>query len=103
MVSGTTATFTVAASNATGYQWQISTDSGSTFSDIGSATAASYTTAVTALADSGKQYRVVVTGASNSVTSSAVTLTVTAAPVLPASACIPLTRPSRPDKTPASP
>ncbi|ALC16216.1 hypothetical protein DSOUD_1437 [Desulfuromonas soudanensis] len=82
VVAGTTATFTVAASNAAGYQWQISTDSGLTFSDIGSATAASYTTAATAVADSGTQYRVVVSGL-NSVTSSAVTLTVTAAPVPP--------------------
>lgn len=83
VVVGATATFAVAASNATGYQWQVSTDSGSTFSDIGSATAASHTTAVTALADSGKKYRVVVSGVSNSVTSSAVTLTVIPAPVAP--------------------
>jgi len=83
VVSGTTATFIVAASNATGYQWQISTDGGSTFSDIAGATAASYSTAITALADSGTRYRVVVTGAGNSVTSSAVTLTVTAAPIAP--------------------
>ena len=83
VVSGTTATFSVVAGNATGYQWQISIDSGATFSDISSATAASYNTAVTVLADSGKQYRVVVSGSNNSVTSSAVTLTVTAAPVAP--------------------
>jgi hypothetical protein len=82
VLAGTTATFTVVASNATSYQWQISTDSGLTFSDISSATAASYTTAATAVADSGKQYRVVVIGL-NSVTSSAVNLTVTAAPVAP--------------------
>jgi hypothetical protein len=83
VLAGTTATFTVVASNATDYQWQISTDSGSSFSDISSATAASYTTAVTAVAESGTQYRVVVNGAGNSVTSSAVTLAVTTAPVAP--------------------
>jgi hypothetical protein len=84
VVVGTTATFAVVASNATGYQWQISTDGSSSFSDINSATAASYTTAVTALADSGTQYRVVVIGTGNSVTSSAVTLTVNALAVAPA-------------------
>ena len=83
VVSGTSATFTVAASNATGYQWQISTNSGGSFSNISSATAASYSTGVTALSDSGTQYRVVVAGSANTVTSSAVTLTVTAAPVAP--------------------
>jgi len=83
VVSGTTATFIVAASNATGYQWQISTDGGSTFSDIAGATSAGYSTAITVLADSGTRYRVVVTGAGNSVISSAVTLTVTAAPIAP--------------------
>ena len=83
VVSGTTATFMVAASNATGYQWQISIDGGSTFSDIAGATAAGYSTAIAVPADSGTRYRVVVTGAGNSVTSSAVTLTVTAAPIAP--------------------
>lgn len=83
VVAGTTATFDVVASNATGYQWQRSTDNGTTFTDIGGATAASHTTAVTTLADSGTQYRVVVSGASNSVTSSVVTLTVTSVIVAP--------------------
>jgi hypothetical protein len=83
VLAGTTATFTVVASNAISYQWQISTDSGSSFSDINSATAASYTTAATEVADSGTQYRVVVSGAGNSIASSAVTLAVTTAPVAP--------------------
>jgi hypothetical protein len=84
VVASTAATFTVVATGATGYQWQSSTDSGSTFSDVSGATSASYTTAVTTLGDSGMQYRVVVTGASNSVTSSAVTLTVTSVADAPA-------------------
>ncbi len=78
VTAGTTATFVVVASGATGYQWQRSDDGGATFSSVPGATAASHTTAVTTPADSGKQYRVVVTGAGNSVTSSAATLTVTA-------------------------
>jgi len=83
VVAGTTATFGVVASNATSYQWQSSTDSGSTFADVSGATSASYTTAVTTFGDSGTQYRVVVSGADNNVTSSAVTLTVTAVGVAP--------------------
>ena len=83
VVAGTTATFDVVASNATGYQWQRSTNNGTTFIDVSGATAASHTTAVTTLVDSGTQYRVVVSGASNSVTSSAVTLTVTPVIVAP--------------------
>ncbi len=77
VVAGTTATFSVVASNASNYQWQSSTDGGTTFANLSGATAASYTTAVTTLPDSGTQYRVAVTGAGNSVTSSAVTLSVT--------------------------
>jgi len=84
VVEGNTATFSVTASNAVNYQWQISTDGGATFTDIVGATAASYTTPTTTIADSGKQYRVVASRSSNSVTSSAATLTVTAAPIAPA-------------------
>lgn len=84
VVAGTTATFDVVASNASGYQWQSSTDGGANFIAVAGATSTGYTTPVTTLADSGMQYRVVVTGASNSVTSSAVTLTVTPVIVAPA-------------------
>jgi alpha-tubulin suppressor-like RCC1 family protein len=83
VVAGTTAAFTVVATDATGYQWQRSADGGTTFADVAGATAAGHTTAVTALADTGTQYHVLVSGASNSVTSSAVTLTVTAVVVAP--------------------
>jgi RHS repeat-associated protein len=77
VVAGATATFSVIATNATGYQWQRSTDSGSSYSDVDGATAASYTTPVTALSDSGTRFRVIVSGVSNTVTSAAATLTVT--------------------------
>lgn len=83
VVAGTAATFNVVAADATGYQWQSSSDGGTTFANVNAATSASHTTAATTLADSGTQYRVVVSGASNSVTSSAVTLTVTATVVAP--------------------
>lgn len=83
VVVGTTATFNVASNGATGYQWQSKTNGGTTFTNVNGATAPGYTTVGALLTDSGTQYRVVVTGASNSVTSSAVMLTVTAAPVAP--------------------
>lgn len=83
VVAGTTATFTVGTTAASAYQWHRSTDGGATFVAIAGATAAAYTTPVALLADSGTQYRVVVSGAANSVTSSAATLTVVAAVVAP--------------------
>ena len=83
-VAGSTATFRVTATNATGYQWQRSSSAGAAFTDVAGATAAGHTTAATTAADNGALYRVVVSGAGGSVTSSAATLTVTAAVVAPA-------------------
>ncbi|MEO8331234.1 MAG: putative Ig domain-containing protein [Gallionella sp.] len=83
VMAGSTATFNVVATGATGYQWQHSTDGGANFTNVSGATAASYTTPATFLTDSGRKYRVVVSGAGNSVTSSAVKLTVTSAVVAP--------------------
>jgi hypothetical protein len=58
---GETATFSVIATDPDGgsltYQWQRSTDSGSSWSDIAAATGQSYTTPVLAYADNGAQYR----------------------------------------------
>ena len=43
------------------YQWQVSQDGGTTFTNISdTATNASYTNLVTALADNGNQYQVIV-------------------------------------------
>lgn len=83
VVEGSAATFAVVASNATGFQWQRSTDGGSSFSAVPGATSASYTTSATTQADSGTQYRVLVSGAGGTLSSSAATLTVTAAVVPP--------------------
>ncbi|MDV0447788.1 hypothetical protein MsAg5_17020 [Methanosarcinaceae archaeon Ag5] len=80
VVEGETATFNVAANNAASYQWQKSTDSGVTFSDISSATSDSYTTPATVLADDQTQFRVVITGTEGDVKeSNAATLTVVGA------------------------
>src|SRR5262249_33990835 len=62
------------------YQWQLSTDGGTTFNNVGGATASSYTTPSTVAGDSGKQYRVIVSGAcAPAATSTAATLTVNTA------------------------
>jgi alpha-tubulin suppressor-like RCC1 family protein len=75
-----TATFSVTATGTSpSYQWQLSVDGGTSWSDIGSATAASYTTPATAAAASGVQFRVQVSNSAGSVTSSAATLTISAA------------------------
>ena len=45
------------------YQWQVSADGGTTFTNISdTATNASYTNATTTLADDGNQYQVIVGG-----------------------------------------
>ncbi len=82
--AGTTATFEVVATHATGYQWQRSNDGGTTFADVAGATGASHTTPVTALADDGARYRVVVSNSAGNVTSGAALLSVNASPALPA-------------------
>ena len=72
-----TATFTV---NATGtdlsYQWQQSTDKGSSWTNIASATSDTYTTGKTTMDMSGTQYRCVVSNSAGSIISDAVSLTV---------------------------
>lgn len=84
VVVGSTATFEVVATHATGYRWERSTDGGATFAEVAGATGASCTTPVTTLADDGARYRVVVSNGAGSVTSGAALLRVTAAPALPA-------------------
>jgi hypothetical protein len=74
---GATASFTVAAAGTAplSYQWSKSGTA------IAGATAASYTTPATAQSDNGATFTVAVSNTVGSVTSSAATLTVTAAPV----------------------
>jgi hypothetical protein len=83
VVAPATATFTAAAigTPSPSYQWQVSIDNGTTFTDIAGATSASYTTAATTVADSDKQFRVVVINANSTATSNAAILNVTAATV----------------------
>jgi len=80
VVSGNNASFSVTASDATSYQWQVSTDSGSSWADVSGATASTLTLTSVATSSNLYQYRVVITNTSGlesaSVTSSAGILTV---------------------------
>jgi uncharacterized repeat protein (TIGR03803 family) len=72
---GDSVTFTASASGQYTTQWQVSTNGGSTFSNIPNATDTAYGLTVIA-ADSGYKYRAVFTGTSGSDTSSVGTLSV---------------------------
>jgi hypothetical protein len=78
-VAASSAAFTVAAaSTATlSYQWQLSTDAGSTFANISGATSATLSLTGLTTAESGRRYRCVVSATgTSSVTSNSATLTV---------------------------
>jgi hypothetical protein len=81
--TGQPATFTAAASGnpVPTVQWQVSTDGGATFTDVPSATSATYTF-TTAAGDSGNEYQAVFTNAAGSATSTAATLTLDTLPVV---------------------
>ncbi len=81
-----TATFTVIANGTPtpSYQWQQSTDSGSSWTAIAGATSNSYTTPATTLSNSGTEYECVVSNTAGSVTSNPATLTVNTLPSISA-------------------
>ncbi|RTY90873.1 T9SS sorting signal type C domain-containing protein [Flavobacterium sp. GT3R68] len=83
VVVGNIATFNVTATGATSYQWQVSTNGGSTWSNVGT-NSNSYTTAATTLGMNAYQYQVLVSGTAPcaTVTSTAAILTVNTAPCL---------------------
>ncbi len=64
-------------------QWQRSNDGGATWADIAGATAASFSTGATALADNGARFRVVASNATGSAASEAALLQVSAAAAAP--------------------
>ena len=67
---GSSVTFTAAATAnpASTVQWQVSTDGGTTFTNIGGATRTSYTIAKTTASQNGYQYRAVFTNSRGSTT-----------------------------------
>ncbi|TDX83004.1 InlB B-repeat-containing protein [Epilithonimonas xixisoli] len=78
---GATATFAVTASNISNYQWQVSTNNGTTWTNVPSATASTYTTAATTLAMNGYRYRVRLSNTCGTLTSNVATLSVNNTPV----------------------
>ncbi|HRH64500.1 MAG TPA: autotransporter-associated beta strand repeat-containing protein, partial [Bacteroidia bacterium] len=87
VTTGATAAFSVSGVTGTinGYQWQVSTDGGSTWNNVSTGTggtSASYTTAATVIGMNGYKYQCIVYGTSPcaDVTSNVATLTVTVAP-----------------------
>lgn len=82
--TGTSVSFSVGATgSAITYQWQVSTDGGTNYSDISGATAATYTIASTVLSQNNNRYRCVVSGAcAPAATSTAAILTLSAAPTI---------------------
>jgi uncharacterized repeat protein (TIGR02543 family) len=82
VTAGQTATFSIAAGGDNlSYQWQKSTDGGSTRQDVAGATSADFTTGALTASDSGSLYNCIVTsnlnGTMATATSAAATLTVT--------------------------
>lgn len=82
VVAGEPASFSASATGdpTPTIQWRLSTDGGTTFTDIDGATGATYTFTTTA-ADDGNQYLAVFDNAGGTDTTSAATLTVTVVPV----------------------
>jgi len=78
VLAGTTATFTAQVNDPgqTTWQWQSAPAGSTAFTNIPGATTSSHTTAATALADNGRQYRAVAFGLSNTVESTPAVLTV---------------------------
>jgi subtilisin-like proprotein convertase family protein len=70
---GTPVTFTIAVSGTATYQWQVSSNSGSTWTNIAGETAVSYTF-TPILTDNANQYRCVATGVCGAVNSNAAVL-----------------------------
>lgn len=78
--AGATFTASAAGTPTPTYQWQVSTDGGTTYSNINSATGASYSLSSTTVVNNGQRYRVVATNSAGSATSNAAILSVASAP-----------------------
>jgi len=84
VVEGTTASFSVTATgDALSYEWQRSNDGGATYAPAGAANAPSYSL-TTALADNNALFRVKVSNANGSTTSTSAKLTVSQKVIAPA-------------------
>jgi hypothetical protein len=86
VVAGNSVTFSASASGfpAPTVQWQLSTNNGSTWSNISGATGISYTIASATAGQNGYRYRAVFTNSVGSATTASATLTVQYAPTVTA-------------------
>ena len=80
--AGNNTSFSVTATGATSYQWQVSTNGGISFTDISGATTSTLGLTAVTTAMTGNQYRVLINGCPSTVTSNAATLTVQSAPAI---------------------
>jgi len=78
---GGTATFSIAATGATSYQWQKSTDGGANWNNVAGATATTYTIVNVQITDAGL-YRCVASGQCGATNSVGVALTVNTPPTI---------------------
>ena len=79
---GATVTFTaVTTGTVSSYQWQFSSDGGTTYNNIAGATTTSYTINPAMVGQNNYRFRLVATGSCGPVNSNAATLTVNALPV----------------------
>ena len=87
--AGQSVSFTAATANGSAdtVQWQVSTDGGTTFTNISGATSTTYTFTSTA-AENGDEYQAVFTNAGGTLTTTAATLTVDSVTTQPASQTI---------------
>ncbi|MBS1654598.1 MAG: T9SS type A sorting domain-containing protein, partial [Bacteroidetes bacterium] len=74
--AGISADFALGATGASAYQWQISTNGGSSYTNISGATSAAYSVNPVTLAMSGNKFRCVITTGCGALNSTAATLTV---------------------------
>src|ERR1019366_3435858 len=83
IAAGSSVSFTAAASGipTPTVQWQISTNGGATFTNIGGATSTTLSFVVS-VGQNGNQYQAVFTNTVGTATTTAATLTVTAGPVI---------------------
>ena len=88
--AGSTVTFSVTASNVSSYQWQLSSNGGTTYTNIIGANSPSYSLLITFVSQNSYRFRVILMNQCNVTTSNVATLTVhslpgitlTAAPLL---------------------
>ena len=81
VTAGSSATFTAAASGSPTVQWQVSTDGGTTYSNISGATSNTLSFTTTS-SQNGNKYRAVYTNTCGSATTTAAALTVNGTPIV---------------------